>query len=646
MPVVRDTNYTLYVTGRTDPTFQNIWAFADEMERTAFLALKPSQQILNNKYWRTGAPIKVPLSYEDSFQYDYVKIVNRAGSEDEQTFYCFITGRLYISKNSTMLNLDVDYVQTYYFSRAIDDGKYPFWQIPGFLESATYPNLHAPRGTPSEYPVPETVCSGFVSTSYQNEIYALAIYSTYDLETLYTSDVVQTRAGLISNVPMTALPYLIVGTSSVNTTNIFNTLIEKVNTKGITESITGVYLVPINFINLASTPLNTVTLSWTLKAVTLTLTPPVACDGYTPVNSELLGYDYSYLLVSNGAGEITTFHYEDFTGSPEFSCLLTLSAGYPVISCAPENYKYGVDANFRSFLQKIATPVFIPYLNDSYKIWLAQTQNSRQAALNGANLAISQAEEARANSWAYQNGELIKEVENRLGAYIPGKLADISGGLSELMGEDRSTRGSGAGRRFGDVDIPYGGSAQLTTPSYGSRYGEDEQVWRSVYNIATGYINKQLGIETTYTFDHAVANAQQALNQLMAGYRDKAALPATATGSNAYGDLTTFQQYAFQLFGVTPTAQYAEWIDKTLSASGHVINQYINSSLTKKHTVFDYVRLLSPRMERQQDIRPVFVHNLLVSLLTSGIYLWYLDNNGDISKFIGAPYGINNPEVV
>ena len=154
-----------------------------------------------------------------------------------------------------------------------------------------------------------------------------------------------------------------------------------------------------------------------------------------------------------------------------------------------------------------------------------------------------------------------------------------------------------------------------------------------------------MGIESIYTYDHAVANAQQALNQLLAGYKDKSALPVTAVGSNSYGDLVTFQQYAFQLIGVTPTAEYAEWIDKTLSASGHIINRYSALSVIKQHTVFDYVRMISPHIERQQDIRPVFVHNMMCQLLNNGIYLWYLDNNGDISKFIGNPYGINNSEV-
>lgn len=654
--MARDTKYTIYSTGRTDPTYKNIWAFADRMERTAFLALKPHREYTENKYWKFGQPVKIAISYEDSFQYDYIMITNRPDTENEKTYYCFITSRAYLSPEATLFVLDVDYVQTYYFSKAIDEGLYPFWQVSGFLESGTFPSLHPPRGTVSEFPISARVCNSYQSTSYQGDLFAIVIYSSYDLAGLYNSDVVQTQVGVINNIPMTALPYMIVGTSIASIATVYNTLFEKINSKGITDSVTGVYLLPQNFVNLASTQLNTVTLSYSTKNVDITIIPPVNCDGYTPVNSELLGYDYSYFFVSNSAGEVMNYHYEDFTGNPQFRCSVTLNAGYPVLICQPLNYKFGTSGNFRSFIQKITTPIQSTYLNDSYKIWLAQTQNSRQAAIDGAQLAIGQAEEARNTSWAYQHGQFIKDMESRYKSSITGTLADVSGTLSSFLetggmsllggGGNRATRGAGAGRRFGDVNIPYGGSQMMVTPTYASRYGDDQQAWGAVYDIVTGYMNHQMGIENIYQYDHAVQNAQQAMNQLLAGYKDKAALPVTVSGSNAYGDLTTYQQYAFQFICTTPTAEYAEWVDKALSASGHTINKYLSGSVTKQHTVFDFVRLLSPHIERDPENRPSYVHNLLMQLLINGVYLWYLDNQGDISEYIGAPYGLSNPTVI
>ena len=352
--MARDTAYTLYVTGRTDPTYKNIWAFETITERTAFLELKRHETFSNNKYWRVGSSIKIPVPYEKSFAYDYVMITNRPGTADEQTYYCFINSRAYLSANSTILNLDIDYIQTYYFSHALDGGLYPFWHVPGFLETGTHATLLPPRGTASEFPSGPAICNSFQSTSFSGEVYGIIIYSTYDLEVLYDSDTKQLTSAIIDNMPLTAAPYLLTAGSSIQLATIFNTLIGKINTQGITESITGVYVIPPNFINFAATPAKAVTANWVLKDIEITVPVPTACDGYTPVNKSLLGFDYSYFLVNNNLGELQTYHYEDFDGAPHFICDLSLLAGYPVITAMPTNYKVGASGNSVSFIQKIS----------------------------------------------------------------------------------------------------------------------------------------------------------------------------------------------------------------------------------------------------------------------------------------------------
>ena len=46
--MARDTQYTLYKTARTDPTFKNIWAFESEAQREAWLNTCSPQPFLNN----------------------------------------------------------------------------------------------------------------------------------------------------------------------------------------------------------------------------------------------------------------------------------------------------------------------------------------------------------------------------------------------------------------------------------------------------------------------------------------------------------------------------------------------------------------------------------------------------------------------
>ena len=111
--MARSTIYTLYKTGRIDPTLTNIWAFKTPQERYTWLNSKPSLEFTANKYWRVGSPIKIPVSYEMSFEYDYIRIINDAGTPQQREWYAFIAARAYISPSVTILTLDVDYIQTY-----------------------------------------------------------------------------------------------------------------------------------------------------------------------------------------------------------------------------------------------------------------------------------------------------------------------------------------------------------------------------------------------------------------------------------------------------------------------------------------------------------------------------------------------------
>ena len=160
--------------------------------------------------------------------------------------------------------------------------------------------------------------------------------------------------------------------------------------------------------------------------------------------------------------------------------------------------------------------------------------------------------------------------------------------------------------------------------------------------LGDAYIRANLGIEQAYVYDQNVASAQQRLDSILASYSDKSRVPATASGSNAYGDMCVLQQYGFMIAVYTPTFYYAKWIDNQLSAGGHIVNRY--SMIAQSHKVFDYFCVNSARILGERDGRPQYARNMLISLLSQGVYLWYV-YNGDISKFIGIPYGLDNPEV-
>lgn len=643
--MARDTQYTLYKTARTDPTFKNIWAFESEAQREVWLNTCSPEPFLNNKYWRVGSTIKCPIRYEESFNYDYVRIVNRdTDSNQRKTWFCFITGRAYISNNCTMFTLAVDYVQTFYWSKSADGGVNPFWQTEGFISKATKPLL-PPRGTASEYPVPEVSC---YHIDFNATGYSVVIYSSVDIRDLSSLKYV---SAIIDGQYTAAPPFVM----KANASTIAN-LINDINKAGYTDAISGIYLIPNDYLNLSAisnTP-KLATDSSLYLTVNKVIQKPTSCDGYTPENKELLGYDYSYFTINNGQGEVSTWHFEDFDGNPSFSSRLSLASGSPVLILYPTNYINADGNDFRQLAVKITQAPACSFLNDTYKIWLAQTQNSRAASINAAQLAVDQAKFARENSLKYQIAQATNPIldfmtnndREALQAVYANARRFIDTGKNafnniveqiKLPSLSDLKNNSTSGKSFGGGSSNGGGAGR----SWGSGPTAGDII-DSVVNIAELYVKNELGIENWYVYDQNVASAQANLNSLLASYADKSRVPATAVGSNSYGDICVLNQYGFMIAVYTPTAYYAEWIDKQLSAGGHTINKF--STIDRHHAVFDYYSVPSPYVPAERDGRPQYARNMLISLLSQGVYLWYV-YQGDISERIGVPYGLSNPEV-
>ena len=603
----RNTTITVYKTQRIDATYQNIWAFNDTTERGEWLRSKPHIDFENCKYWKYGEPIKLEVPFYDALDFDYVKITNHAGEPGvEKSYYCFITNRAYMSDNLTVFYVDVDIVQTWY----VDSTGVPCWRHEAMIAKSTA-LINPPRGTPSDFPSVEPICHDIRTAGRQ---YGIAIYSSINLENLDNP----TYLPAIIDGQYTAAPPYVMTSDVTALANIITTL----NNKGYTDAISGIYVFPLVYCNagvLTNSP--KLPMAEFYLTGTVTIKRPVKCETYTPVNSVLLGYDYSYITVNNGCGEVIKYNFEDFDGDPIFSFRLCLAGGFPTIVCMAENYVGAEQADVIQRAHKITVPVSCSYLNDSYKIWLAQSQNSRRASLNQAAESIRQAEQAKSASYAANLAEPVNAIEQ----YARGL---ISGAADKLEQFGNLFSGDGIAGIFGKKQ-------QKTEQTQGLSISE---VADTLTNIGIAYVNRQLGIETAYQYDHAIKNAELAQDALLASYRDRAAVPAQAVGSNAYGDMTALGQYGFMIATYTPTAQYAEWIDKTLSASGHTVNKW--GRIARYHKTFDYYKCTSMQIFANAA-RPEFARYHIMSIFNRGVYLWYY-NDGDISPAIGIPYNLQN----
>ena len=87
-----------------------------------------------------------------------------------------------------------------------------------------------------------------------------------------------------------------------------------------------------------------------------------------------------------------------------------------------------------------------------------------------------------------------------------------------------------------------------------------------------------------------------------------------------------------------PSADSLALINNMIAAGGHTVNRY--QAIVKAHAVFDFIQANAVKIPADPANRPQFVRKMMLGLLQTGVYLWYY--NGDISPFIGSPYGLSN----
>ena len=622
----RDTEYTLYHIGAVDPQNKHLWGFQTAAQRDTFLSSKILQVITGCKYWKQGDTIRVNCtsqdgySFENSYIADYVKIVNRPRTRHQKTFYCFIVDRKYKNINCTELQLQIDWVQTYYFNA----DSTPFWAVGGYGVATTDLSVLPLRGMGSEYP--SLAKRNLWEWKQNNNNIAFVVYSTIDLQANFEDDSFEflrynnnfyddpvVQGYIVDNVYMSSIPYIInCGSTTINSYALYRLNVD-LNASGQLGSVTGIYCMPAELSPVTCTGLEAIKplpRSYTKKSLTVNV--PDASTlfsnaGLSVINPILKGFDYTTIIVSNQTGEENTFKYEDFNGQPRFKIECSFAGGYPCLLCYPVNYKFGTNSQEELFAMKQTSPPNCTMNSDQYAIWQAQNQNSIDASIAASKLSIQNAKEAQSKSGGIAT--MLDSMFDKAGDALSGMLPNL--GLSDEMQDALTTGG-------------YSGLNAL---------------------LSTGFLSS-FGLEASYTYKQNVKVAEQALKSIEASYADKKYLPTTAAGSNAYGDLMMLQQYGFNISVVCPSEADLIDLDRINESSGHMCKGLVTCRQTRLN--FDFWRMIEPKITNDVFNRPQFVNALMTSLFNDGLYLWwYNEETEDIDlKDFAHPYAVNNPSIL
>ena len=352
-------------------------------------------------YQRKDGTIRVNQRYDDIVSYNYVMYRNDTYST--KWFYAFIEGMEYVNDGMTSIKIKTDVYQT--------------WMFEMVYKSCFVEREHVNDDTIGKNTIPEGLDVGEYQIVDHRDI---PMYDTNELgdkwlpcfcvSTLPEGCVgavngrVKGDNGLIGGV-FNALKFFATQTVAAATH-----IIEAYESGSVnTDAIVNIYMIPRNCVNTSENSPTTVN-GYAMYAIynykdtdTHTLQQPtVLAESYTPVNKKLYTFPYSYIYMSNNAGEDITFKWEDFpieTVSSNTAPTITYYKAYvPSASVSAKlifkKYKgYIADntsptqmANYGMTFAKV--PV-CAWTTDYYTNWLTQNGVNVQASYASAALGVA-----------------------------------------------------------------------------------------------------------------------------------------------------------------------------------------------------------------------------------------------------------------
>ena len=358
-------------------TFNNI-----DNQTNYFLSL-PSINVDNFTYQRKDYTIRYGACIDDIITFNYVMYQNDAYSD--KWFYAYITDMKWINDKMTEITIKTDVFQT--------------WQFDMEFKTSFIEREHVNNDTIGLHTVPENLESGEYivenqeSNSFMNAHVVLS--ATWDW-------VNEKTAGSFINGLYHGTIYYVLGEDAPNISATISYLLNIYASKGKSDAITGLFMVPdalTNYDNIEwdymfvsggfnyypYKTINYLESSGSVNMGSININKEYSSvNGYIPKNNKLYTYPYKYILCNNNNGSSAEYMYEYFsTDKCEFHTEGVLTPGCSV-RMNPRNYK-GTYNNNAEGLNLGKYPI-CSYTTDMYTNWL--TQNSVNIGVSLASSTV------------------------------------------------------------------------------------------------------------------------------------------------------------------------------------------------------------------------------------------------------------------
>lgn len=369
----------------------------------------------------------VDATLVDAEYWNYAMIEDKVNAQGVMRKFYFIESVEYVDENTTALYLKLDVMQTFQHQ---PNGGY-VGNLPTCWVEREHSVYDGPNAFNGSYnTVEEKIDTGeFVvrnSVDVCENNWAIVVSATIRLDLLTASSTSVTMAyGQTINNTWSGLGFYYAPVSyGVQVLTIINNL----STLGYIDGIVDIYLFPFEFLVKYTQDTSTeespfVRISHTVSSDNR-IAIPTSIGSYTPRNKKLLQYPYTFFYLTDGAGMSAVYR-------PEY--YVTNSAGYFVLDEAanplsdagilmyPSGFYKGVSGNKEEGIMINNYPR-IPWTSDQYKLWLAQTANTRRYNLEQANFAHE-----------FRNMQLANQATSAIGQGVAaGITATLTGGIIGL----------------------------------------------------------------------------------------------------------------------------------------------------------------------------------------------------------------------
>ena len=596
-------------------------------------------------YQRVGAGLmRVQLTYEQMYDCNYMMFQNT--SYGNKWWYAFITGVAYVNNSVCEISYQIDVMQTwaydYEFMSCFVDREH----VNPDTEKTTYKNYTQPEGLE----LGKNYVQADSWTVNRPPVQLLCLIAGDTTEATYDIDNIPSGLDihLVTN-------YLGGKVGSYKTADAEkNAYLNGLNNMGLADSVYALYMAPTLTDKVDDSNDNNSVFPDISKGAVHKFS--ASLNGYTPKNKKLYTYPFNYCYVTNNMGDMTEWHFEDFTATenaPDTGLYiqwndLTCRTPIPVTWAVPMNYR-GMLNDFDSACHIDNYPT-CAFTSDTFKAWWAQNKNSYNASLANIQRSYNTEMANIGNSFAQADVQIRNSYANSM---LSADVTATNSRASENTGLQNTTASnaysaieSGAKAIGSLISLDAGGVASGLTGV--GRTVVDQVAAQNTYGTNMSNINRSLGAAQTIAGNNASAsravaelakqasslsaltNNQNATASLVAKKEDIMSMPNSAKGNASGSGIASFYGlYQFRFVQMCVKPEYLRMIDDYFEKYGYKISQMKTPSKMNNRPYWHYLQTAGCNIKGDFNDTDI---TAIKTIYNNGITTWNaLENVGNYS---------------